>query len=50
MLKLNHYAFNIAYHRAILDFEGNRIFNGYPLDSIEFKGYQAGLASKGITE
>lgn len=50
MLKLNHYAFTIAYYRARIDSDNHTIYNGFPVDSVDFEGYNAGLASKGVIE
>jgi len=39
-----------AFHTALLDLENDKVYNGFPIDSIEFEAYQAGLASKGVIE
>ena len=49
-LKEYHYAFTIGYLRARIAFDNGKVYNGFPVDSIEFEGYNAGLASKGVTE
>jgi len=50
MLKIYDLMFWLTYNRARFDIRNKSVFNGYPVDSQEFRGYKAGLASKGVTQ